>query len=393
MEEMVGEVNITKGIMNHNITLGTFMSHTGAKDNNWIHNVLGDFSNSPRAVGLAYVDSNGVALNHSTGGFVSGRQTSNNYLESSKIAFYAADEIKGEKFDIDFGVRWERAAGIITKENGVGTNNFNRGSVSASDFAVAVAGLYRLSSSTNLYANFSRGYFFPQLRSVSFPLPGQPQSYETENVIQGEIGAKYGNKNLAGTAAIFYNTLTDRRNVDFVNDPNDPTNIIEEVTLQDTRTVGAELSLNYMIMKGLNVFGNLTYQDHQFTKVENNPEQVGNKIARIPNIMGMAGISYDDNGFDASLTSNFLGKKFANNSNSVELDAFNIVRLDAGYTFSLGKDDESVRLGLAVFNLLDAAGVTEGSPRQGNSQVAGGNFFVGRPILPRRIFVRAAFNF
>ncbi len=393
MEELVGEFNLTKTVSNHNITVGTFIAHTRADDNNWIHNVLGDFSNSPRAVGLTYTDSLGNVLNYSSGGFISGRQTSNQYLESSKVAFYAADEIKGEKFDIDFGLRWERAAGLISKESGVGTNNFQKGTVSASDIAVAIAGLYKLNSSTNLYANFSRGYFFPQLRSVSFSSPGSPQSYETESVIQGELGAKYGSSNLSGTAAIFYNALSDRRNVDFINDPNNPANIIEEVSLQSTRTMGFEANVNYVIMTGLSVLGNVTYQDHQFTKVESNTEQEGNKIARIPNIMGMLGITYDKDGIDASLTSNFLGKKFANNSNTVELGAFNIVRLDAGYKFSLGKNNEKLRLGLAVFNLLDAAGVTEGSPRQGNSQVAGGNFFVGRPILPRRIFLRAGFEF
>ncbi|MEL6671159.1 MAG: hypothetical protein AAFR61_03175 [Bacteroidota bacterium] len=42
---------------------------------------------------------------------------------------------------------------------------------------------------------------------------------------------------------------------------------------------------------------------------------------------------------------------------------------------------------------LDAAGVTEGSPRQGNFQGSEGSFFVGRPILPRRIFIRVGFDF
>ncbi|MEL6629461.1 MAG: TonB-dependent receptor, partial [Bacteroidota bacterium] len=98
------------------------------------------------------------------------------------------------------------------------------------------------------------------------------------------------------------------------------------------------------------------------------------------------------NGFDANISSNFLGSKFANDANTVELDGFNIVRLDLGYRFSLGQD-ESMRLGVSVFNLLDTDGVTEGSPRQGNSQTGSSEFFVGRPILPRRIFVRASFDF
>ena len=393
MEELVGEFNITKEVNNHNITAGTFMSWTGADDINWIHNVLGDFSNSPRAVGVSYVDANGDNVSYSTGGFIAGRQTSNNYIESNKVAIYAADEIKGEVFDLDIGVRWERAGGIISKESGVGSNNFNKGSVSASDFAVALAGLYKMTGTTNLYANFSKGYFFPQLRSVAFPLPGVPQEYSTEKVYQAEVGVKYAGNKLAGTAAIFYNTLGDRRNVDFENDPSNPGNIIEIVQVQSTRTVGLEANLNYTVSSDFNLFGNFTYQDHQFTEVESNPDQEGNKIARVPNIMGTAGLNYDNGSIDANLSSTFLGSKFANNSNTVELDGFNIVRLDAGYSIPLGENKETVRVGVAVFNLLDAAGVTEGSPRQGNSQVAGGNFFVGRPILPRRIFLRLGFTF
>ncbi len=393
MEELVGEINLTKAAGNHNLTIGTFTAYTRADDNNWIHNVLGDFTNSPRAVGVSYTDSTGNVVNYSTNGFIAGRQTSNRYHESSKIAFYAADEIKGERFNLDVGLRWERAAGIISRESGVGSNVFQKGTVDASDVAAVIAGLYKLSANTNVYASVSRGYFFPQLRSVKFSTNGVTQSYETEKVIQAELGAKYGSAKLAGTAAFFFNSLTDRRNVDFINDPNNPANIIESVQLQDTRTVGFEANLNYNVMKGLDLFGNFTYQDHQFTKVEGNPEQEGNSIARIPNVMGMVGVNFDNGGFDANLTSNFLGSKFANNSNSVELGGFNIVRLDAGYTFGLGKKNESLRLGIAIFNLLDSAGITEGSPRQGNSQVGGGEFFVGRPILPTRFFVRAAFDF
>jgi len=116
-------------------------------------------------------------------------------------------------------------------------------------------------------------------------------------------------------------------------------------------------------------------------------------VARISDVMAMVGLNYDDGIFDANVSSNYLGSKFANNSNDVKLEAFNIVRLDAGYTFGLGSGEESMRLGIAVFNLLDSAGVTEGSPRQGNSQVSGGEFFVGRPILPRRLFLRATMIF
>lgn len=390
MEEVVGEINLTKSVNGHNITIGTFLSDTKAQDNNWIWNFVGDFSNSPRVVGVAYQDADGNTVNYSNGGFISGRQTSNNTIESIKSAVYLADEYKGERFNFDIGVRMETARGIIRKETGVGTNTFNKGEVDATGFAVAAAGLYKLNSTTNLYANASRGYFFPELRGVRFSSPGNPQTYEPEGVVQAELGAKVNSGKFAATGAIFLVSLSDRRSVDFVNTGGG--GVREEVSVQSTRTVGLEASLNYGITKGVNLFGNFTFQDHQFTEFENNKELIGNELRRQPNIMGLIGLSYDKNNFDFDLSSNFLGSKFANDANTVELDGFNIVRASAGYTIDLG-DSQSLRLGISVFNLLDDAGVTEGSPRQGNSQISGGEFFVGRPILPRRIFFRAMFDF
>ncbi|KAA3641793.1 MAG: TonB-dependent receptor [Bacteroidetes bacterium] len=392
MEEMVGEINLTKTIGNHNFTIGTFLSNTVAEDNNWIWNFVGDFSNSPRMVSIAYTDSLGNDVVYSPGGFIDGRQTSNKVLQSIKTAVYVADEFKGEKFNFDIGLRWEKASGILSAETGIGSNTFNKGNVSASDFAVALAGLYKMNENANLYANASKGYFFPELRGVKFSSPGSPQTYETEGILQGEVGIKYAKKKFSATGALFFVGLSDRRSVDFINDPNNPGNVIEEISVQSTRTLGVEANLNYIITKGISLYGNATFQDHEFTEVEGNPDQVGNELRRQPNFMGLVGISLERGAFDFDASSNFLGSKFANDANTVELEGFNIVRLDAGYTLDLGKK-QSLRLGVSVFNLLDAAGVTEGSPRQGNTQIGGGEYFVGRPILPRRIFVRAAFDF
>ena len=392
MEELVGETYLTKTVGIHNLSIGTFMANTKAEDNNWITNFVGDFRDAPRMVNVAYTDDQGNDVAFSTGGFISGSQTSNRYHESRKIAVFVGDEINTEDYSVDIGVRWEQASGLISRETGVGSNTFQKGEVSTSGVAVALAGLYRLNDDLNVYANASRGYFFPELRSVSFPLPGVPQSYEPETVIQGEAGVKYSSPKLAGTAALFLVNLDDRRSVDFINDPNNPSQVIEEVRIQSTRTFGVEATADYEVADGLNVYGNATFQNHEFTKVEGNPDQEGNELRRQPNVMGMAGVRYERDGFDANLSGNYLGSKFANDANTVELDAFSIVRLDAGYRLALG-DRESLRLGLSVFNLLNADGVTEGSPRQGDAQTGISDFFVGRPIFPRRIFLRAAFNF
>lgn len=395
MEELAGEFNLTKTFATdaaeHNITVGSYLSNTRAGDDNWIWNYLGDYSNSPRMVAVSYMDSMGNTVNFSNDGFIRGAQTSNRYHQSTKSAIYLADEIKGDKFSLDIGLRWERSAGVISRETGVGSNTFQKGTVSASDFAVALAGLYKLNSSMNLYANASKGYFFPELRSVKFSSPGVTQSYETEKVYQGELGLKVGTPKLAATAALFYVGLNDRRSIDFVNDGSG--GVTEEVTLQSTQTLGLEGTANYQIVDGLGVNAIVTFQDHQFTEVEGNPEQVGNWLRRQPKFKGTLGLTYDNNNFDFNLSSTYLGKRFANDGNTVELDAYNIVRLAFGYTFHLGEENQTMRLGASIFNLLDSQGITEGSPRQGNSQTGTSAYFVGRPVLPRRVSIRVLFDF
>ena len=89
---------------------------------------------------------------------------------------------------------------------------------------------------------------------------------------------------------------------------------------------------------------------------------------------------------------NYTGKKFTNDTNSIELDAIGLANLNLGYTFPVGEGDESLRIGMQVFNLFNSDGITEGSPRLNNSQTEE-EFFVGRPVLPTRVFFNATFNF
>ena len=121
MREMVSEINLSKEIGNHTITIGTFNSYTKAEDNNWIWHFLGDFSNSPRMVGLTYTSrATGAIETYSNGGFISGEQTSNREHAMQKTAFYAADQIVADNYSIDFGARYETAKGFITRETVVG---------------------------------------------------------------------------------------------------------------------------------------------------------------------------------------------------------------------------------------------------------------------------------
>jgi len=66
--------------------------------------------------------------------------------------------------------------------------------------------------------------------------------------------------------------------------------------------------------------------------------------------------------------------------------------LNLGYTFNFGENNESVRLGFQSFNLFNSEGITEGSPRLGDNQTSGEEYFVGRPIMPSTFLLSLTFK-
>ena len=400
LNEMISEVKAIQKLKNHTITVGTFMSRSAAGDFNVTTNYLSEYNNTPQLVNVSGYTRNGVT------------NTATSYLNrnitSDKLAFFLTDQIKLEKWNFDIGFRHETASGTVQNEKtanftsgttgiaGIdqvrwGTGAFQYAKVSTSDYAVSAAALYKVNTSLSAYANFSKGYFFPELRSIVFNALDQPATYSPEQIIQTEAGVKYGKNNFSGTLAVFSANLSDRRNVQFINDPVTG-GFIEKVDLQDTKSIGLEGTWNWRFMEGFAFNGTFTYQKHELTKSDRNPTFVGNKIARQPDFMNKLGLSYDKSNFDANVDYNYAGSKYTNDANTIKLDGFGIVDLGIGYTFNMGEDKETLRLGIQSFNLLNSAGITEGSPRLGENQTEE-EFFVGRPIIPRTAVMNLTFNF
>jgi outer membrane cobalamin receptor len=413
MTDMTGEFKFIKVIngnkMKQTITMGTFLARAEAGDFNVITRYLGTFNNEPQLVNLTYTSQSGKTMNYTANG-VSGRGIyyANKIYGSSKQAVYFTDEMVMGNLRIDAGFRVGHTVGDINIEGSKvytmstdstqganlntvrwGDGTWTRGTVSATDYAVALAGLYTVSEHSSVYLNLSKGFFFPMLRAVKFH-DGSPQSYSTEKIYQAEGGWKYNSQKLTATVALYYVALRNRRQVDWINAPGG--GIVEDVNLVGTSTFGTEITWNWNLVKNLSFYGNFTYQKHRYDLYEGHPEFVGNWLRRQPRLLSMLGVSYSNGKWDANLSNNYMGKKYTSDNNAILLDPINIVRIDAGYTFPLGKNTTKTwRLGLSVFNLLNNAGVTEGSPRLGNNQTVA-EYFVGRPILPRRIFIRATFN-
>ena len=425
MTDYSGEASLTKIIDSdagsHSITAGVYLARTEAEDVNYQYRVLSEFNNNPRLVNLSYVDAGGNNVTYSEGGLYNRiGMTSNNFLSQTKTAFYVTDEMVFDKWRFDAGIRIESTKGTFSKGNIVSTTvyddatlttdlanvqyadgSFLRADVEATDWALSLAALHNLTDNVNLYANFSRGFFFPQIRGFA-PVAGIPNTnYDSEKITQFEVGAKLGTEKLSGSLATYYVSLKDRIKITqgFVNGS------LVDLTRseQSTSTLGLEANWSYKLTENFDFRGSATYQNHEITK--NTDEDlvtggstevnVGNELARQPNFLTSMGLHFDNSSFDGQLTLNHTGSKFTADNNNVELDAINIFRIGAGYTFNLNNDEErneNLRIGFSVFNLFDDSGVTEGDPRNIN-QAGDAEFFFGRPILPRRMFLTATFNF
>lgn len=393
----------------HTVNIGTYFIHAQQMDYNIISSYLADFSDgkNARLVDVNFTDANGQVTHYSRNGVVGpGTGYNNKDFTSDRTAIYVTDQLVSEKWTFDLGARIERAEGTVKQEgsewvtvsddpslapnlqvNRAGNDKFTYGEVSTTEIAISGAALYKMDEhDLNLYANASSGYFFPQIRSIRFNANGEPQSYEGEDITLGAIGLKYFPKGVFIDASLFMAKLENRRSVDFENDGQG--GITETVNEQSTETFGAEVIGRYKLSDYISIDGNLTYQNAEFTSGNND----GKEPRRQPALSGNLGMSYDDGFIDTSFNISYFGDNYANDSNTVELDSHSIVTLNTGYTWEFN-NDQSLRLGIGVWNVFDSDGITEGSPRQGNSQVSGGQFFVGRPILPRRISFTARYDF
>src|SRR4029453_12085138 len=200
VHDFTGELNLTKQAelsgTNHTFTLGGFYGNATAKDINVTTTYLAEFNNRARLVNLVVTNpATGAQTIISRNGLLNaGAGYTNNKHEAERYAWYLADQVDAGRLKVDMGVRFEHINADISRERTAifitdattpnlstalrdviwGNGTFLTGKVHTSEWAAAAGLLYKLTDTVNLYANGSRGYFFPEPRAVTFNALGQP---------------------------------------------------------------------------------------------------------------------------------------------------------------------------------------------------------------------------
>lgn len=101
----------------------------------------------------------------------------------------------------------------------------------------------------------------------------------------------------------------------------------------ETLRNGLELAIKYTLNRRLQLAGNYTYSDFQFKDYTAGDNRFdGEKLPGIPMHVGALSMRYiSSTGLFFKLTSQQVGRLFANNANSVEVEAYNLTNLNLGY--------------------------------------------------------------
>lgn len=411
-DETTAEVNLSKtfevGGAEHTVTAGLFYADSEALDINYITTYAAEFSDQSPLVDIRVGDQILVDA-----GLVAGAQTNDRVISAKRTAFYLTDQIETDNWIFDLGFRTEKLDGDINipsfssvpfnitgKSNIVAGSRLlsstvrgagNSGSVDETGTAFSLGALYRINDIFNVYANYSDGFFFPQLRSVGFT-NGATNPYESETIEQSELGLKFNTGSIEGAIAYFKTDLSNRITVNTVNDPSAPGGIRFLISEQSTEADGIEAYANFNLSDKWKLTTSLIKQDHEFVQDDTTPTNIGNEISRLPKTIANLGLFYNDGTFDAGIYGTRQSRVFGNDANTQVLDGYTLWSLDLGYTKEL-QNDNSVRFSLNVYNVGDSDGLTEGNPRAAAGSGGGAGFFVGRPELPRRATFRIAYDF
>lgn len=307
--------------------------------------------------------------------------------DDKSISVYINDEFAiGDSLRIDAGIRWEsdeavfrdgRAAavnqpvppgtvGVIPTVGPTWDGTFNVTRRTQESTAWTVGANYLITSNLAIYARYAKGF----------------QTNNTDPVTGIELyeaGVRYQLGRFLNASATVFRTNFNDQFYNFI-DPSDPTQ--QTSFLADLKTTGVEIDAVVRPVDWFAVEFNGVFQDPTLNNLRLNgvsqPTYDGNRPERTPaTLFTVIPTVKLPNGLgEVYGRYKYIGKIFADSGNGVALPAYGVT----GVGFSLNVT-ERLQVSFDADNIFDVVGLTEGNPRQGQTQNASSGFFYARGIV------------
>jgi hemoglobin/transferrin/lactoferrin receptor protein len=236
------------------------------------------------------VNSDAMAINTITNEETTQRGSYADGSTSSSLAVFTNHQIDWKKFQFSAGTRFNMVTVSII-DNVFGNQKINP------DALVGNAGvMYKLHNNLHAIASINTGFRAPNIDDMSkfgtleanvFEIPSEQLSPERSINIEG--GFKFSSSKVSATATVYQTKLSDlidRVGVSYNgSDTFEGRKVYQKQNVGDALIKGIEADIEAMIVRSLNVFGNVTY-----THGENITKQ--EPMRRIPPLFGRTGIRY-----------------------------------------------------------------------------------------------------
>ena len=315
--------------------------------------------------------------------------------KDSTVSLYANDELAIGDLRIDGGIRWEQDTataldggslansqavqpgvpgvvrtvgsaynGILTATNLALTGP--NGRRTQHKIAYTVGANYQFTPNLAIYARYADGF--------------QTNNIDPITTIElYEAGVRYQFGRLFTGSATVFRTNFRNQNYNFA-DPVNPA--IQSNINADLRTKGVEVDLNVRPIDWFSVDFQGVFQDPKLVNLAidgtNQAGFEGNRPERTPATLFTVTPTLKLPGGRGELYGRYkrIGKIFADAGNGVALPAYGVT--SAGVTFDV---TENIQLNFNADNIFNVIGLTEGNPRQGQTQAITDGYFYARGIV------------
>lgn len=306
--------------------------------------------------------------------------------KDSTVSLYVNDEIAIGDLRIDAGIRWESdsataldgnqaainqpvqpgVVGVIRNVGATFDGTFTTREKTQRKAAYTVGANYLITPNLSVYARYANGFQTNNVDPVT-----------TIELYEAGVRYQYG-RFFSGSATVFRTNFNDQ-NYNFA----DPENPSQQTNLNaDLRTIGVELDLLVRPIDWFEVNFQGVFQDPELINLQLNGQTQegfeGNRPERTPaQLFTITPVVKLPNGLgEVYGRYKYIGDIFADNGNGLALPSYGVTSL--GVTLNLG---DHLTANFNVDNLFDVVGLTEGNPRQGQTQAITDGFFYARGIV------------